>query len=130
MKMVTNFNVPSKTEEFLGKQLNYYRLKKDTAQCSTLTVNNPGPLTSVKAKCICLRLKGDMFNPGAWNNFGQFNKRVTRYEDKHSLQLSHPPSSYSLSIDFHSRPSLLPLNMEAVATNFKIPALAWRHFND
>lgn len=85
VKMVTNFNIPLKTEEFLGKQLNYSCFKKDTAQCSTLTVNNPGPLTSVKAKCICLRVMGHMFNPGAWNNFGQFNKRVTTNEDKQSL---------------------------------------------
>jgi hypothetical protein len=50
LKMVTNFKGPSKPEEFLGKLWNYNLFKKDSAQCSTLTVNNPRPLANVKAK--------------------------------------------------------------------------------
>ena len=57
VKTVKNFKVPSKFEEFLGKLWNYYLFKKDSAQRSTIS--------NSKAKCICLRVKGDMFNPGA-----------------------------------------------------------------
>jgi hypothetical protein len=74
VKMVTNFKVPSKPEKFLGKLWDYYLFKKDSAQCSTLTVNNPRPFANVTAECICLRVKRDMFTPGAWNNFGLFNE--------------------------------------------------------
>jgi hypothetical protein len=91
VKMVTNFKVPSKSEEFLGKLWNDYLSKKDSAKCSALTVDDPRPLENVTAKCICLRVKRGMFNPGAWNNFGLFNELVTRNEDKKSLQLSPSP---------------------------------------